>query len=312
MERIAAVVVTYNRKELLLQCINQLLAQQQVQCDVLVVDNASTDDTRQAVEQLEHPQLFYRNTGKNLGGAGGFNAGMRWAVEAGYDYVWIMDDDTLPQGDALAQLWSAHQRLQGNYGFLSSVVLWKDGKECRMNRQKIKKSYYDHLELLQHSLIEIEQATFVSLFFPAAVVQRVGLPIAEYFIWGDDIEYTRRISVRQGMPCYLVGSSIVTHLMQNNTGSNIATDVPERIDRYRFAFRNENYTYRQEGLAGVCYYLAKCGLNLVRIVTQAKNHRCKRMGVVLSSMVKGTFFNPAIEYPANAAHAAHQNYATQC
>ena len=137
MERIAAIVVTYNRKELLLQCLEHLLAQEGAACDVLVVDNASTDGTCQAVEQLGKDRILYRNTGENLGGAGGFNFGMRWAVEEGYDYLWVMDDDTLPRPDALAQLWAAHERLGGSYGFLSSTVLWTDGELCPMNVQRI-------------------------------------------------------------------------------------------------------------------------------------------------------------------------------
>ncbi len=300
---IAAVIVTYNRKELLMQCIQHILDQQGARCDVLVVDNASTDGTALAVEQRFQNQVRYRSTGQNLGGAGGFNFGMRWAVEAGYDYIWIMDDDTLPQPDALAQLWAAHEHLGGEYGFLSSTVLWKDGKECRMNRQKIKKSFYEHVELLQHGIIQVEQATFVSLFFPAKVVCQAGLPIKEFFIWGDDIEYTRRLTVRQGLPCYLAGKSIVIHMMQHNTGSSIALDVPERIDRYRYAFRNESYTYRKEGVKGLAYYFAKCGLNLLRILTQAKDHKARRMAVLLSSMVKGLlFFRPQVEYAAAPAH----------
>ena len=163
MKRIAAIVVTYNRKELLLRCLKKILEQEDVSCDVLVVDNASTDGTKTAVEEIQDSRVIYRNTGKNLGGAGGFNYGMRWALEAGYEYLWIMDDDTLPEPDALSQLWAAHQRLKGEYGFLSSAVLWKDGRECRMNRQKIKKSFYEHVELLQDGVIQIEQATFVSL-----------------------------------------------------------------------------------------------------------------------------------------------------
>lgn len=298
MERIAAIVVTYNRKELLMDCVAHLLKQQEVRCDVLIVDNASTDGTQQAVEQLEDPRIHYQNTGKNLGGAGGFNFGMRWAVEEGYDYLWIMDDDTLPAEDALMQLWTAHETLNGEYGFLSSTVLWKDGKECRMNRQKVKKSFYEHVELLQYGIIQIEQATFVSLFFQTKTVEQAGLPIKEFFIWGDDIEYTRRLSVRRALPCYLVGKSIVTHMMQNNTGSSIAVDVPQRIDRYRYAFRNENYTYRKEGVKGVVYYLAKCGLNSVRILAKAKDHRCKRLWVLWSSVMKGFFFHPAVEYAA--------------
>lgn len=295
MERIAAIVVTYNRKDLLLQCVERLLNQQGVVCDVLVVDNASTDGTQQAIEPIKNQRFFYRCTGENLGGAGGFNFGMRWAVEAGYDYVWIMDDDTLPSSDALAQLWAAHQRLKGEYGFLSSVVLWKDGKECQMNRQKIKKSFYEHVELLRHGIIQIEHATFVSLFFPVAVIEKAGLPIKDFFIWGDDIEYTRRISVRIKLPCYLVGQSVVTHMMKNNTGASLADDVPERIDRYRYAFRNENYTYRKEGVEGICYYLARCAREFIRVLLRAKNYRWKRVRVLWSSVCKGFFFCPAVE-----------------
>ena len=104
MERVAAVVVTYNRNELLAQCIKALLGQQNAVCDILIVDNASTDGTGAYLAALNEPRVHSRSTGANLGGAGGFNFGMRWAVEAGYDLVWIMDDDTLPHPDSLAQL----------------------------------------------------------------------------------------------------------------------------------------------------------------------------------------------------------------
>lgn len=294
---IVAVVVTYNRKRLLLQCIQKLLTQQRAECDVLIIDNGSTDGTAEAVQRINSPKIHYVNTNKNLGGAGGFNLGMRMAVEAGYRYVWIMDDDTLPEKDALFELIAASDKLKGNYGFLSSVVLWKDGHECKMNRQKISKSYYHDVELLNHGLIQIEQATFVSLFFPSGTIQKVGLPIRDFFLWGDDIEYTRRIAIRKHLPCYLVGKSRVIHAMQNNSGSNVALDVLERIPRYYYAFRNENYTYRQEGWRGICYYYAKCGLNLWRILTQSKNHRWIRCRTVFVGMLEGVFFHPEIEYP---------------
>ena len=100
--RVAAVVVTYNRVQMLRQCLAALRAQS-APCDVLVVDNASTDDTAAVVQQLRQSDstVYYRSTGANLGGAGGFNFGMRWAVEAGYRFVWVMDDDCFPKPDAL-------------------------------------------------------------------------------------------------------------------------------------------------------------------------------------------------------------------
>lgn len=300
MHRIIAVVVTYNRLEMLKSTL-QALEKQTESCDVLVVDNASTDNTQMWVQQYlqDKPFLHYVNTGANIGGAGGFHYGMRWAVQNGYDYVWIMDDDCMSCEQALEKMMQADTLLGGpeQYGFLSSAVLWTDGKECKMNRQKIKKSYYENLHMLKHGIVQIEQATFVSLLFPVQTIKKVGLPIKEFFIWGDDIEYTRRITVRNQIPSFLVGQSQVVHAMKENNGSSIATDMPERIERYRYAFRNEAYLYRQEGLKGICYYIAKCGLNFCRVLIKAKDHRLKREWIILSSMVRGVFFRPKVEMP---------------
>lgn len=164
-----------------------------------------------------------------------------------------------------------------------------------MNRQKIKKSFYEHVELLRHGIIQIEQATFVSLFFPAEVICRAGLPIKEFFIWGDDLEYTRRISCRMGLDCYAVGQSIVTHMMQSNNGASLSTDVPERIERYRYAYRNENYTYRKEGIKGMLYYLARSGRELLRILLHSPDHKAKRSMVLIGSVFGGFAFCPGIE-----------------
>ena len=295
--RVAAVVVTFNRLPLLQKCIEKLAAQS-APCDILVVNNASTDGTSEWLAECEakNDRLHARDTGLNLGGAGGFHYGMRWAAEAGYETLWLMDDDCLPEPEALQKLLEADALLGGEYGWLSSVALWTDGTECKMNRQKLKKSFYDYSPLLKYGLVQAEQATFVSLLLRADTVRRVGLPIKAYFIWGDDIEYTRRIAVREGMPCFVAGQSRVIHAMADNNGSSIATDRAERIDRYRFAYRNDAFTCRQEGARGVCYYLAKCGLNFCRILAKAPDHRGKRIRVLLSGMVRGAFFRPEIEF----------------
>lgn len=296
MQRIAAIVVTYNRIKLLKQCIEHL-QMQTYPCDILIVNNASTDETEQVVEEMidRFPNLKYRNTGANIGGAGGFNFGMKWAVQDGYDYLWVMDDDCLPKEDSLKELIKADEFLLGNYGWLASTVLWKDGRECKMNRPKLKKSFYDYLEYMKYGIVQAEQATFVSVFFKSEIVEKVGLPIKDFFIWGDDIEYTRRISVRNGLPCFVVGKSQVIHAMCENNGSNIATDVPERIDRYKYAFRNEGYLYRKEGWKGIAYYFAKCVWNFFKILLYAPDKKIRRNIVLLSSVLKGLVFSPKVE-----------------
>lgn len=288
---VCAVVVTYNRLELLKQCVEALRAQS-AGCDILIVDNASTDGTAQWAGAQQ--DCRYRNTGSNLGGAGGFNRGMRWAVEAGYEFVWIMDDDTLPEPQALEKLLEADRALGGNYGWLSSVALWTDGGECKMNRQKLKKSYYDYSPFLKYGLVQAEQATFVSLFLRSDVIRRFGLPITEFFIWGDDLEFTRRIAVRGDVPCFLAGQSQVVHATKNNEGSNVALDAPERIGRYFYAFRNEAYLYRQEGLKGRLYCFAKRGRDFLRIMKDGKP-RLPRLGVLVRGIWAGMFFRPHAE-----------------
>ena len=104
MKRTAAVIVTYNRKAMLQRCLRALCTQTAGVPELWVIDNASTDGTAELVAQLNLPTMHYYNTGKNLGGAGGFACGIQQAACSGAEYLWIMDDDCLPEPDALQQL----------------------------------------------------------------------------------------------------------------------------------------------------------------------------------------------------------------
>ena len=195
--KIAAIVVTYNRKELLEECIAALENQTKKELDILIVDNASTDGTAEVVQKIAQTQenIVYLNTGSNLGGAGGFHFGLKEAYKRGYEYMWIMDDDTIPYDTALEEFINAHIRLKVRYCYLSSCALWTDGSYCIMNKQLIDQdSCVKEYDKLEDGLIRISKATFVSLFLQRKVVKHMGLPIKEYFIWGDDMEYTLRIS----------------------------------------------------------------------------------------------------------------------
>ena len=293
--RILAVIVTYNRLSMLQRCIQHILNQTE-ECDLLIVDNYSCDGTEQYVKDIINNRINYIKTFKNIGGAGGFNLGMRWAVEQNYEFIWLMDDDCFPSINALEELINADKLLNGKYGWLSSVSLWKDGLECKMNRPKLKKSFYEYIHLLKNGIVQAEQATFVSLFIRRNIIEKYGLVIKEFFIWGDDIEFTRRISVRNKVPCFVVGKSVVTHFMNANNGSDIATDDITRIERYRYAFRNEGYLYRQEGIRGYIYYCAKCLWNLIKIFVYGKDNKLKRCRILIFGVFDSLFFNPSIEF----------------
>ena len=102
-ERVCAVIVTYNRKALLKECLEAVLAQTRPPDHVLVVDNASTDGTAEMLRE-EFPQVEVLRLPENQGGAGGFHEGMKRAYEEGFDWLWLMDDDTIPRPEALEAL----------------------------------------------------------------------------------------------------------------------------------------------------------------------------------------------------------------
>ncbi|HJB46595.1 MAG TPA: glycosyltransferase family 2 protein [Candidatus Mediterraneibacter surreyensis] len=288
--RIAAVVVTYNRKELLSECVGAVL-EQTYPVDILIVDNASTDGTRQELEELIcQGKIQYINTGANLGGAGGFHVAVREAVSRKYDYIWLMDDDTIPEKDALLTLVQAGKDTKGNFGFLSSKAVWKDGNVCRMNEQKFMGS-----EVVNgKKFTKCRQATFVSLFLPSRVVFQIGLPIKEFFIWGDDVEYTRRISEKY--TCYYVPESVVLHKTANNEGSNIATDDVSRMDRYRYAYRNEVYIARKENFSRKLYQISKIAFHIARVILKSDGYKWKKIKIIIGASVEGLKFRPSVEY----------------
>ena len=290
---VAAVVVTYNRRALLARCIESLLGQTWPDMDIWVIDNASTDGTGEMLAPMvSDGRVHYENTGKNLGGAGGFEYGMHVAAKQDYEYVWVMDDDSMPEPTALEALMRAAGEL-GDFGYLSGRALWKDGSVCRMNVQRDLK--LRNITDFSPALIPSGAATFVSLLVPVRVVREVGLPIGEFFIWADDLEYTRRISRKY--PCWVVTDSVTVHWCDTNNGGNIATDVPGRIARYRLAYRNEVYVYRREGPRGAARLMLRTPLHVARVLRWSEDRRLERIRVILGGTLEGLSFRPPIRYP---------------
>ena len=304
MQHITAVVVTYNRIDLLKECL-QALREQEVdrntQLDILLVDNASTDGTKEwidgvlSTDNAGGKQIYAIHLAENTGGAGGFYTGMKWAYEQGADAIWIMDDDTIPQTDALQKLLDGMMCAGNEVGFVSSTVLWTDGSPCQMNRQHyvgqaLSISGKDAENTL--TLQAVDSATFVSLLFTREAVENMGLPIREYFIWGDDKEYTLRVSGTY--PCYHVKESVVIHKMKTNAGSNIVIDDIERVPRYFYAFRNDLCTAKRRGAKEVCIYFAAFFLNMMRVLFKSRDGRKMRIATMWKGMTAGVRFAPEI------------------
>ena len=290
---IVAIIVTYNRKELLKESIDALLNQEKQKCDILVIDNNSSDGTYEFINEYEKNQkIIYINTGSNLGGAGGFNFGLKKACELGYDYVWIMDDDCIVHKDTLSKFLIADKKLNGNYGFLSSKVLWKDGTICIMNKQK--KTFSKWLKDFDTNYQKIAMASFVSMFVKTSVIKEFGLPIKDFFIWTDDWEFSRRISRK--LNCYFISNSVVTHKCKENIGASIDMVDGDRLERFKYLYRNDCVLYRGEGLKGKLLFYVRIFLHKLRIWKSNKKDKKKRIQIINKAIKEGKKFYPEIEY----------------
>ena len=241
---IAAVVVTYNRKELLTECLTAIAEQTRIPDTILIIDNASTDGTEEmfAKDGVFDNALFdYQKMESNLGGAGGFYEGIRRAFNNGADWIWIMDDDTIPSKTALEEICNAMTIVSGKISFFASAVYGPNKEPMNVpivETTASENGYMDWYMYLKKGIIKIEDATFVSLLFNREAVQAVGFPYKDLFIWGDDKEYTLRMTRYYG-PAYMVGMSEVTHKRAITKRISIenATDS-KRIDQYYYNYRN--------------------------------------------------------------------------
>lgn len=204
-DRIAAVVVTYNRFQDLKRCITSLHEQTRRLDAIYVINNGSTDGTG---EWLSHQPGLTVLTQSNLGGAGGFARGIQRAFQDGYDWLWCMDDDCLAMPDALEQL-------------LSSPDLGPCIKNCiSVNvEKKDELAFYVHgphktlryvTDMTSLDLVCGVASLFNGTLISSEVVRTIGVPDEKLFIWGDEAEYLTRIQ-RAGFPVATIPKSVFYH-----------------------------------------------------------------------------------------------------
>ena len=240
MNKIGIIVVTFNRLQLLKEVVNSLRVQTYKGFDIIVINNGSTDNT---LNWLEKQVDITTINQKNVGGAGGFHTGMKYVAEHGYEYCWVMDDDVICQPTALEELIKAYE-IVPKAGFVCSRVLGLNGNP--MNTPTAlgaheNGDYSDTFELVnEHQMVRVTTATFVSVLFKTSVIKVLGLPYKEFFIWGDDTEYTQRTSNKYR--CYIACKSEVLHkrVIQKALSFHEETNI-NRLQNYFYMIRNLEY-----------------------------------------------------------------------
>jgi GT2 family glycosyltransferase len=244
--RVVAVVVTWNRRELLVEALGALRGQTHPLDALVVVDNASTDGTDRLLEG--EAGLDVVRLHRNTGGAGGFAVGIERALTHGPHLVWLLDDDTIPTPDAareLVRVWQEYAETHGTHpAVLASKVVWTDDRDHPMNTPRRKPGATSaELEAADRvGAMPIRSASFVSIMCDTRVIRERGLPLADYFLWNDDFEYSTRL-IRDNVGLYCPGSVVV-----HKTRVFGSTDA-DPGERFFYEVRNKVWLFtRSRGL----------------------------------------------------------------
>lgn len=241
-EQVCAIVVTYNRNELLKECLIALKNQTRKPDHILVVDNASTDGTFEMVKE-QFPDVDIFRLPENQGGAGGFHEGMKWAYEMGYDWLWLMDDDGVPNYDCLEKLEYASKE----YGLMvvSPLVVEKN------NPSRLAFSLIDRgrrileaCEIYDSHMIEGYVNLFNGVLIKSDCISKVGLPNKKLFIRGDEVDYFLRLS---GMNISMATVCFATFFHPSGIGEEKALFKDRLVVNYTGIQFKDYYMYRNRG-----------------------------------------------------------------
>lgn len=212
--RVEAVVVTYNRHELLAECLRAILAQTHAVDRLRVIDNASTDDTAKTVGRIaaaSEVPISLVSLPENRGGAGGFAAGIELGRSGEAEWLWLMDDDVEPRPDALEQVLSSPPARDPATACLAPKVVYPNGEIDRNQRGRFRRRLIPlrPSEYRPGYYPSIGYMSFVGSLLRVEAARAVDPPRADFFVWGDDVEYSLRLS-RAGQ-IRLVSESVVVH-----------------------------------------------------------------------------------------------------
>lgn len=305
--KICAVVVTYNRIQLLKECIETLRNQTRKLDCILVVNNNSYDGTKEWLDLQIDLKVLHQ---ENLGGAGGFHNGIKKAYELGYDWIWCMDDDAYTKETTLSILLN----FVGNeYSAICPLVIDENNKPMLEHRgfyyNKIFKPInlivaIDPLDYLKKDLLQIELTSFVGPLINSNAIKVIGYPIQKYFIHYDDIEYSLRML--QYGPIALIPGSVIVH------NSEIAKDKVEIKlpfkKLYRMSYKNfwiKFFTIRNYILTRKKYGKNKSTIYLsihlivikeIILILLFDNFKFKRAAIILLALYDGITNNLQRDY----------------
>lgn len=239
------VIVTYNRYQLLQECVNSVENQTIIPDSIIIVNNASTDNTFNYLENLKkrNLQLDIIHLSNNIGGAGGFAKGIECALQKNVDCVLIIDDDAIIARDYMEQILRVRHQQPQYKAFAGKLTT--NGKIDTFHRRNLQKvgllSQNCTEQDYKQSYFTCDIASFCGMVLDIMLVRQIGLPHAEYFIWFDDTEYSLRIHQYSKF-------LVVTAAELNHKTKSTAVVQPRRYNWKDFyAIRNRLLMVREHG-----------------------------------------------------------------
>jgi len=298
-EKVAAAVVTFNRKDLLQECLEALLNQTRKLDAIIIIDNHSNDGTKELIKEKYSKKKIvnYVRLNKNYGAAGGYYLGMKKAYEKGFDWIWMLDDDAITYKDALEKLMNSLKELPKNTGFLCSNVYGLSGNVMNVpniDLRPSKNKYPSWNTFLEKGFVEISSCGWMSIF-SRKVIKKIGYPIKEIFLWGDDDDFTRKTS--KFYKGFLIGSSKILHKRKIENSLDIVMEEDRvRIKNFYFLYRNSFYTMKKNGDRKIFFmYILGLPFKFMRIIKSS--NFLPKVSVFIKGTIAGIFFNPKTEFP---------------
>jgi len=220
MPTVVAAIVTYNRKDLLLRAIDAVLAQSHPIDRLFVVDNASTDGTPELLRErglLDRPDVELVRLPDNRGGAGGFAKAVEVARACEAEWIWLQDDDAEPRPDAVATLLGAPPAQDPATAAVCAKVVLPDGRVDANQRGHFRRRLLPLAEgeYRPGHFPELGFLSFVGSLVRTDGARRIAPPRADFFVWGDDVEYSFRL--RGEGAIRLVSDAVVLHNRETNS-----------------------------------------------------------------------------------------------
>ena len=201
---VAAAVLAYSRHEILPRLIDALRGQTVPPSEIIVVYQGDRDDTWSWLSR--QPDLTVLRQ-ENKGSAGGFCTAILESMRRGHAWTWIFDDDAIPERTALEELVSRPYFAGPDTVFLASRVVDPSGRTYMSPKPANANRWYG--TVLQDRCVEVVGACWLGLLVSSEAVRKVGLPIAEFYLWDEDVEFTERLA--RGGRAYCAIDSVIAH-----------------------------------------------------------------------------------------------------